>query len=587
MEYKPGPGEPYRPVLSAPSRLSSLLPEWSKSGCIISAALFNGVDPPRALKPAEILTPRVTQVLPTASVAAVAAPASGIRANKPIKTSDPSTGGDKEASIPSDPDTRESGSEGSDPSSSDAKQADPKKTDPEAVDSKDFGIETPKSNNADPQDTGASIHEPENSPADAPNPKPPNTETVDRQQGNSPPSDSQGIDSEVLNDHDTSEELQGSSAEVSKPGGTKAKSSNPDRPEPNVPDTPSIVADSSNGNPEDPALNDYTASVSDSSGKDNPGTDSQGEEATDPDAYNLDSFNGESKQATSKGKDGAKSHPHELPAADPEADSDENSDVKATGDELDLFDVLPTKLIHLNEALSPSAKSGSGQYSTQNGPQGDQASQPENNIKTSPAGDNLDDEDGKAMNAPSFQYSANALPTVGSDAMADPSSKTASTEDSTFSTPNPPDDLSAAESDAMRDPPSKTAPADDSILWPQNSANNIPTTDSAAVVDTPSKSTSADDSASGIAAAGISEKSGSALSSASIAASGLGVGSDGASDSKSQGNSVNAVVSDKAKSSGSRLLASKRHTDGDVLISARGILYGICIYMLPWLLILL
>ena len=446
-------------------------------------------------------------------MAAVAAPASKIRANEPIKTSNPSPGGGQASSIPADPDTRESSSEGSDPSSSGPQQADPKKTDPKAVDSKSYGTEKPNSNSAETQDIKASIPEPENNPAPALNPKPPNTETVDRQQGNSPPSDTQRIDSQVQKDHDTPDESQGSSPEFSKPDGRKTSSSSTDRSEPNVPDTPSIVVDSSNRKSEYPALNGDTASVSDSSGKDNPGTDSQGEEVTEPDAYNLDSFNSESKQATSKEKASAISLPDKLLAADPETNSDDISDVKAAGNELDLFDVPLTKLTNINEALSPSAKSGSGQYSTPNDPQRDPASQPQNNIISFPAGDNLDDEDGTAINSS------------------------------------------------------------------QSSANTIPTTDSAAGVDTRRKSASADDSASAIVAAGISEKSGSARPSASIAASGLSAGKDGTSDSKYQGDSVDADVSDKTKSSGSSSLALKRHTDGHVLISARGILYGICIYM--------
>lgn len=587
VEYKPSPGEPYRPVLSAPSRLSSLLPEWSKSGCVISAALFNGVDPPRALKAAEILTPRVTQVLPTASVAAVAAPASGLRVNEPSKTPKPSIVGDKEVSIPSDPDTSESGSEVSNPSSSDPKQTDPKKADPKAVEFKNSDIDAPKSNDADPQNTRLSISKPENTPADASNPKPPNTENLDPKHANSPPSDSQKIDSGSVNDQNESEEAQGSSAEVSKSDDTKASSSSPDGSQRIVPGTPPNVAESSNGNSENAALSDYTSSVSDSNGNDDSGRDSQGEEVADPDTKNLDSFEGESKQAASNRNNAALSQSNNSPAADPEANSDDDAGAQATGDGLDLFDVLPTKLFNVNEALSPSAKSGSGQYSTQNDPQRDPSSQPENNMETSPAGENLDDDDGTARNALSFQYSAYALPTAGSDAMAGPPKNTTPADDTTFSPQNSPNDLPVVDPDAMKDPPSKTALADDSVSSPQNSANDLPTTGSAAVGDPSSKTASTNDSASAIAAAGISKKSGSALPSASVAASVLGVGSDGTSDSKSQGNDVDAAVSSKAKSSGSSLLASRRNTESHVLISAQGLVYGFGIYVLPWLLILL
>lgn len=57
-QYKPGPGEPYRPVLAAPPRLKHLQSGWSK--CELTADFFQGLDPPRALTAKPLLTPQPT-----------------------------------------------------------------------------------------------------------------------------------------------------------------------------------------------------------------------------------------------------------------------------------------------------------------------------------------------------------------------------------------------------------------------------------------------------------------------------------------------------------------------------------------------
>ncbi|KAL9137245.1 MAG: hypothetical protein Q9175_001552 [Cornicularia normoerica] len=340
VEYKPALGEPYRPVLFPPRRLSSLLPEWSKSGCVISAALFGGVDPPRALKPADILTPRVTQVLPTASVAA---PASGIRASEPSKTSSPSTVGYKEASIPSDTDTRKSGAKVPDPSSSDPKQVEPKKTDPKAIDSEDPNIHRSHLNIADPQDIRPSIPYPEITPAEASNPKPPNPENLDPKNNNSPSPDSQDIDLEVLDGQHKTEEAQGSTLKASDPDDPKPGRSSPDRSRPNVPESPSRIADSSNEDSKTLPSNDDTPHPSDSNRKDFSSSESQEaeEEAADRSMHNPESFNGESKVANFGGKDAGISHPSKSLAGDPNANAGDESEAKGTNDELDPFNAPP------------------------------------------------------------------------------------------------------------------------------------------------------------------------------------------------------------------------------------------------------
>lgn len=590
MEYKPAPGEPYRPVLSAPSRLSSLLPEWSRSSCTVLAALFNGVDPPRALKPAEILTPRVTSVFPTASVAAaatVAAPASGIRANEPSRTPSPSTVGDKEATILSDPDTGDSGSEVSEPSSSDPKQVDPKNTDSNVVDSGKSNTNKQKSSNPDPPDIRPSIPGSEITPAEAFRPRP-NTEDIDPEHANLSPSYSQDIEPQLLEGNDEPEETHSSNPEVSNPDDPSADISSPDRSQPNVPDTFSNVADSSssNENSENPLPDGYTPPVTDSSGKHNPSPDSQGAEEADSSINNLDSSNGALKQTTSKGKEAALSDPKKSPAADPEVTSDDGSDVKSIDNELDPFDILPSKISNNDEALSPSAKSVDGQPSTPNDREGDQSSQPES-LKHSPSENNANDDNALAYNAILPQYSSDTLPTAESDAVADLLSKPTPTDDSTLSPSYLTIGLPTADSDAMADLSDKTTPAYDSATPSQHSANAIPSTFTDAAGDTNSKIEPTDDSASATSSSGVSKNPGSASSPAMSAGSNLLLGSGKASSSKYQGKDVNAPASDRVKSSGSSLLAMRRHPKRNGLISARGLLYGFCIYVLPGVLNLL
>lgn len=522
MEYKPAPGEPYRPVLSPPRRLSSLLPEWSKSGCIIPAALFNGVDPPRALKPAEILTPRVTRVQPTASVTAVAAPASGVRANEPSKTPNPSTPDDKKVSTPSDPGTSESGSEVGDPSSPGLKQVDPKITDPNAVDSEDFDIHKSNSNNADLQVMKPSAPEPETTPVDASKPDSPKPENLDPKQAKAPPSDSQEINPQVVDGHDEPQGAQSSTPQVSNPDDPKAATSSPDRSQQNVPDTSSNDADSSNEYPENYQPNAYTPTVFDATGIDVSSSNAQGEEVADPDTNIPDSFMGQSKQLNSHGQDSAMSRPNKSPAAESEANDGDVSMVKGPDLELDPFDVMPTNSSNIDDALSPTAKSDDGQYSTPNGSEHDPSSQPED-LEYPPSGGNQNDDD--VIAKPAF--------------------------------------------------------ADDHSLSHQQSANVLPSTYSDAIVVSLSRTAPTDDSASADVAIGTSKEVGSASSSASLAASGIRLGNDGTSTSRSPGMNANAAASGVAKDSGSDSRASRRHPSMKITIIA-GELLLLYIFLVYW-----
>lgn len=54
--YKPEPGEPYRPVISFPSKVFEIDPLWKSC----STGIFIGLDPPIALRPATAMVPQVT-----------------------------------------------------------------------------------------------------------------------------------------------------------------------------------------------------------------------------------------------------------------------------------------------------------------------------------------------------------------------------------------------------------------------------------------------------------------------------------------------------------------------------------------------
>ena len=436
------------------------------------------------------------------------------------------------------------------------------------MDSEGPDINQPQLNSADAQDTRSSTTDPETTPAQASNIQPPNPENLDPESASLPPSDSQDVHPQVLDGHDKPGDVQSSSPQTSNSDDLNADKSSPDRSPTNVPANPSNVADSSNEDSENLPPNDFTTHPSNSNGKETSSLDSQKAEAGDLSILNPNSFNGKLKVTNSQGKDAAISQPNKMPVADPKADGGDDPDVKDTDDKIDLLDIQPTKLI--NEALSPSAKSEDGRHSTPNDPERDSSSQPGTSGSPS-SGDNRNDEDASANDALSLQGSVKILPTAGSPAMADLASKAAPADGQTHPTKPSTNYLSTAESYPTGDPLGKTAATDDSASTVV--AVGISKQSGSAVHST-------------IQAAGVSKNSGSALSSASVPAPGLGLGGDGTSDSKSEGKNSNSAASSKAKSSGGSLLASRRHSENRNLIGVRELLYGFCIYVLPWLLIL-
>ena len=601
MEYKPAPGEPYRPVLSAPSRISSLLPEWSRSSCVIPAALFNGVDPPRALKPAEILAPLITQTLPTPSVAVAAAPASVIQTNEPSKTPSPTSIGDEGASTPSDSDTSESESELSEPSSSAAKQVDSEITDSKAADSEGSNKNN-LSPSADPQGIESSIPDPGNTPAAASEQNSPEPGTLDSEQANSPSSDSEETNPQVSDSHDDTDEAQtsspgasnpddptgdnssadrsspdtvsdsaysnnkdsedppsdGNASDVSESNGIDTSSSDlqeedsssPDRSQANVPDTVSNSANSNNEDSEDPPSGENVPDASEPSGKGTSSSNPQ-EEVANPDSDNPEFITDESDLSDAQGQGSATSSPNDSPEAKSEANDVGVSDIEGTDGESNPLDVLS----NIDGASSPATKSGSTNNFTPDDPEYPSSE------------DNPDDGDAEPTNTLSPQENAQAL--------------------------------SLLVSGAFVDTPSGIALADDLPLSPQQSGNALPAAEIDAILDLLSNTTTENDTASAAAqisaqsasvlssairAAGISANLTSAGSSATLAASVVPLGSDGTSGGKLQGGNVNTAASHTAKSSGRSLLVAWRRPESIVSKGAGKLLFYFIVYTLPWLL---
>ena len=546
MEYKPALGEPYRPVLSAPSRISSLLPNWSRSSCIIPAALFNGVDPPRALKPAEILTPRVTQALPSASMAATAAPASGIRANEPRETFNPSTIGPMGISILSDPETRESGSELSDPSSPDPDHINPKNTNRKASGSEDSDINRSDSNKVGPQGVRPVTPELGKGAAGASEPKT-HPEFFDPKHATLQTSDPQDAEHQALDGQNKPGTGRSSNPEMSMSHDLNTDSSSSDRSQPHgLIDSPSNTAKSSNQKSKILPPHDYNPYLSNSNIIDIPDPDSRDAEAAGLDTENPDSHNDQTKF---KGK-GAAVSPSKSPATDPEANGEDKLDLKSTDDEIDLFHVLPTELFNTHEALSLSAKPSDGGHSTPNDSEQDPSS-PLNSSKYPPSGPDLSREDRTLENTLTLQNPDAVLPSKGLDAMADLPAMTASAHDSTSS--------------------------------PQHLAGDPPSGDSEGMEGSCSKTTTTDASPSVTVAVKSPETSRYMLSSARVAATALRLGGGAFGDTESQV----ANDSSKAKSSAATLFAARRYPASSILIRVQELLYKVRIQVLPWLLLLL
>ena len=82
--YKPAPGEPYRPLLAFPSKLTGLDPLWKNC----NQGYFTGYDPPRTLDHAAAMAPKVTPPLTPNPDPAAAKPAA-TQENLPKKTTTP------------------------------------------------------------------------------------------------------------------------------------------------------------------------------------------------------------------------------------------------------------------------------------------------------------------------------------------------------------------------------------------------------------------------------------------------------------------------------------------------------------------
>ncbi|CAF9939064.1 hypothetical protein IMSHALPRED_001193 [Imshaugia aleurites] len=509
MEYKPAPGEPYRPVLSAPSRISSLLPEWSRSSCVIPAALFNGVDPPRALKPAEILAPLITQTLPTASVAVAAAPASVIQTNEPSKTPSPTSIGDEGASTPSDSDTSESESELSEPSSSAAKQVGSEITDSKAADSEGSNKNN-LSPSADPQGIESSIPDPGNTPAAASEHNSPEPGTLDSEQANSPPSDSEETDPQVSDSHDDTDEAQTSSPGASNPDDPTGDNSSADR---SSPDAVSDSAYSNNKDSEDPLSDEHTSDVSESDGIDTSSSDlqeedgsspdrsqsdipdtlsnsansnnedsedpedppsgenvpdasepsAQKEEVANPDSNNPEFITDESNLANAQGQYSATPSPNDSSEAESEASDGDTSDTKGTDGESNPLDVL----FNVDGASSPATDLGSTDNVTPDDPEYPSSE------------DNPDDGDAEPTNTLSPQEEAQALSLLGSGALINTPSGIALADGQSPSPQKKAQALSLLGSGALVNTPSGIALADGPSLSLQEKAQALSLLDSA------------------------------------------------------------------------------------------------------------
>lgn len=443
----------------------------------------------------------------------------------------------------SDPVTRKSGSEFSDPSGLDSNYADPKDTNTKASGPKGSEINQPNPNRVRPQEIRPATLDIGKGTADASRPKP-RPEIFDPKHTTLQPFDPQGVKPQASDKYGKPEKAQGSSFEVPRPDDPKADISNTHSFQPNDPaDISSNAADSSGQKAKDLPPQDYHPHSSGSDMKDMSSSEPQDVETA---SSATETPNSLSDQASFKGQDAATSHPNKSPAADPEASGDDASDPKDTHEGTDIFHVLPTKLFSFSEALSPSAKPGDRKHSTPHDPEADPTSRPRILEYPQPGPDPNDSSKTLKGDALAVQFSDEDLPAQRSSAQADLRSMTASAYGSALLSQHP-----------ASDPPSASS-------------------------DEPSRTVTTDASASATVAASISEISGSFSSSASIAAtsrrSSGGEFDDG--ESSQRQSDLN-----QKKSSGTTLFASKRHPRRIIRTRAQELLYNLCIYILPWLLI--
>ena len=518
----------------------------------------------------------MTQVLPTVSVTAVAAPASGIRANEPYRTPNPSTAANNVASTSSDPDTLESGSETSDPSSMVPKENEPKKTDTKAKvkASKDPKIPDPSSNSADPQDARPEIPDPENTPATASEQSPPKLENVDTKQADSPP-DSQGRHTQVLDGQDTPTKIQGSILKVSNLDDSTADSPNKGNPQATAPNAPSHSGPLGEGNAGGSSPQGDSPYVSSPSGEYISTKNSQGDEIVDSDTQSIGSLHGEPRTGNSKSKDAAVSAPSSSSIAETDANEDNISDVSSVHQEPNPFDILPAGMLGLSGALSPNAASGNGLPSKPKNAHGTSSSQSDD-LEYFPSGDSLNTETGTAEVYPAPQYSRKPHQALDPDNIDSLSVNILLADGSTRVLLQSPDDSTQLASDILKDPARTTGATN-----PASSAT-VATTEASKVSDFAHISP--------LLAAASAPDSRSAPSSAILATPTLGLASDGTTSGsrETQGLNVNSAASSTVKSCANRLLAYKRRAEKNTFNSAGALFHWICIIVvrLSWLLIL-
>ena len=538
MEYKPAPGVPYRPVLSAPSRLSSLLPEWSRSGCVISAALFNGVDPPIALHPAEVLTPRITQAMPSASVTATAAPASKIKASQPRQTLNPASIGDVDPSTSPNPETGESGPEFSDPSGTQSNHARPQIEASETDTSISSVVGSP--------DTSAGTPGPEQRAAEASKPKI-RPETLDSEHGTSQPHDPQDAEPPGLDEHDDPRERPHSTSGAFRKDDPKVEISNSNQYLSNSPaDSPINIADTSNQKAKSLPPADSITYLPYSNLEDGRELASQEPKVASSGTANADSLN---DQKSSKGGDGAKAYPPKnAPATDSGVNGDEKPDSDDTYSDNDLFRLPHGNLFSTKEAQPLSAKPDDGEVSTLDGPGLGPSYRPKNLDNAQPG---LYPSEETLKDALTLHHSNRVAPNKSLNAIAGVPGMSASRNDSTLSPQYPGNTISPGENTVVK-------------LATTNPLN-------------------ADASGSTTSTVSTSKTLNAVFSSASGAVAGLRLNGGDLGDNVSQRN--NGSGSSEAKSSGTTRSALRSHTKGGIPTSTQELLLRVCIiYTVSWLL---
>ena len=524
--------------------------------------MFNGVDPPRALKPAEILTPKVTQILPTVSVTAVAAPASGIQANEPHRTPNPSTAADNVASTSSDPDTLESGSETSDPSSTIPKGNESKKTDTNAKGSEVPKLNDPSSKNTDRQDARPDTFDPENTPATASEQSSPKLENGGTKQAD-PPLDSQGTQPQVLDGQDTPAKVQGSIPKVSNSDGSTADSPSTGSSQATAPNAVSHSAALGEENAGESSPNGDSAYVSNPSGEYISTKNSQGDEIVDSATQSIGSLHGEPETWNSKSKDAAVSAPSSSSVAETDANEDNVSDISSVYQEPNPSDILPAEMLGLNGALSPSAASGNGRSSKPKNAPGTSFPQSDN-LKYFPSGDSLNTVTGTAEVSPAPQHSPKTHQALDPDNIDSLSGRFLLEDGSTRVPLQFADDFTQLASDIPKDPPRATGATD-------------PASSVTAATETSTISGIAHISP--LLAAASAQDSRSAPSSAVLATPALGLGSDRTTSSSSgtKGLNINSAASSQVKSSANKMLAYKRQAEKNTWKSAGALFHWIYI----------